>query len=166
LHIHWRSVEMKPQIQVSVPVFAAELILTMVGEVITDASWALQQTANQQVSAYARQIQQYLLSPQEVELQIALQKQGTVYSNSVWEALLTIPCGQVLSYSALAAKLGSGPRAVAQACRNNPYAGLVPCHRVVYKSGIGGFMGHTEGGFIALKQQILAHERVIASPLT
>jgi methylated-DNA-[protein]-cysteine S-methyltransferase len=76
--------------------------------------------------------------------------------------LLNIPCGQVISYLQLAQKISSGPRAVAQACRNNPYAGIIPCHRVVAKAGIGGFMGQSQGPMVQLKRQLLDYEYSVA----
>lgn len=138
----------------------AELILSCVGEVIVDASWQLpaeQSLADQ--SVYTKQVQAYLLNPCGTSLEVRLLLQGTQYSQKIWQALLEIPFGEVISYSALADKTGSGPRAVAQACKNNPYAGIIPCHRVVSKNGIGGFMGQSKGEMVVLKQRLLAYER-------
>ncbi|RRQ22686.1 methylated-DNA--[protein]-cysteine S-methyltransferase [Thiohalobacter thiocyanaticus] len=83
---------------------------------------------------------------------------GTVFQQRVWRALQAIPCGAVLTYGELAAELGSAPRAVGQACRRNPVPVLVPCHRVVARSGIGGYAGATAGPRLAMKQWLLAHE--------
>lgn len=56
---------------------------------------------------------------------------------SVWEELLRIPYGHTTSYSAIAEKLGDPKkvRAVGQANGSNPIAIIVPCHRVIAKSG-------------------------------
>lgn len=138
----------------------AELVLSCVGEVIVDASWQLpieQSSADQ--SIFTKQVQAYLLNPGGNSLEARLLSQGTLYSQKIWQALLEIPFGEVISYSALADKMGSGPRAVAQACKNNPYAGIIPCHRVVAKNGIGGFMGQSKGEMVALKHRLLAYER-------
>ena len=47
--------------------------------------------------------------------------------------------------------------AVANACGANPFPLVVPCHRVVAKNGLGGFMQGFEGG-LEIKQWLLAHE--------
>lgn len=62
---------------------------------------------------------------------------ATDFYKSVWRALLEIPYGHTTSYSAIAEKIGSpdAVRAVGLANRNNPIAIIVPCHRVIGKSG-------------------------------
>lgn len=138
----------------------AQLLLTLVGDVIVDTTW---QSPNpmcaQSDSKFAAQLLAYLSTAGGKPFQVQLYRQGTAYSQMIWQALLGIPFGLVVSYSALAAQVGSGPRAVAQACRSNPYPGIIPCHRVVAKSGIGGFMGQKEGPLVHLKQQLLTYER-------
>lgn len=46
-------------------------------------------------------------------------------------AIQNIGYGQTLTYAALAAQIGSAPRAVGQACRRNPFPIIIPCHRVI-----------------------------------
>jgi len=62
---------------------------------------------------------------------------GTDFEIRVWEGLLKIPLGTATSYSALAADIGraNAPRAVGRAVGRNPISFVVPCHRVVGKSG-------------------------------
>ena len=62
---------------------------------------------------------------------------GTDFEVRVWEKLLHIPMGQLTTYSDLAAKAGSpkGARAVGAAVGKNPICFVVPCHRVIGKSG-------------------------------
>lgn len=83
---------------------------------------------------------------------------GTAFQQSVWRALLKIPCGSVKTYGQLAAELKTGSRAVGQACRSNPIAILIPCHRVVAAGDIGGYMGNT--GHLHIKRWLLEHENV------
>lgn len=67
---------------------------------------------------------------------------GTAFQHSVWEALLRIPLGSVIRYSALAAAVGRprACRAVGSAVSANPVVPLVPCHRVVAAGGkLGGY---------------------------
>lgn len=62
---------------------------------------------------------------------------ATDFNKSVWEMLLQIEYGHTTSYSAIAEKIDNpkAVRAVGLANRNNPIAIIVPCHRVIAKSG-------------------------------
>ncbi|HXH31264.1 MAG TPA: methylated-DNA--[protein]-cysteine S-methyltransferase [Bacteriovoracaceae bacterium] len=69
--------------------------------------------------------------------QLSVLLMGTSFQIKVWEALLSIPDGQVLSYSDVA-KLVNSPkaaRAVGSAVGSNAIAYLIPCHRVIRESG-------------------------------
>jgi AraC family transcriptional regulator of adaptative response/methylated-DNA-[protein]-cysteine methyltransferase len=71
---------------------------------------------------------------------IKLYLKGTNFQIKVWEALLKIPAGSVCSYEDVAKYTGNsgGTRSVATAIANNHVAYLIPCHRVIRKSGITG----------------------------
>jgi methylated-DNA-[protein]-cysteine S-methyltransferase len=58
---------------------------------------------------------------------------GTPFQRRVWEELLEIPYGEIVSYGDVARAVGSprGVRAVGQAVGRNPIPVIVPCHRVV-----------------------------------
>jgi AraC family transcriptional regulator of adaptative response/methylated-DNA-[protein]-cysteine methyltransferase len=62
---------------------------------------------------------------------------GTDWEVRVWETLLKIPMGQATTYSDIARKIGAvnAPRAVGAAVGKNPVSFVVPCHRVLGKSG-------------------------------
>lgn len=62
---------------------------------------------------------------------------GTDFEVRVWEGLLKIPLGKATTYSHLATSIGkpNAPRAVGRAVGRNPLSFVVPCHRVVGKSG-------------------------------
>ena len=62
---------------------------------------------------------------------------GTNFQLKVWEALLRIPPGRIMSYHALAQALGvpRSARAVGGAVAANPISYLIPCHRVIRRSG-------------------------------
>lgn len=62
---------------------------------------------------------------------------GTPFQQRVWEVLRAIPCGDTITYTALAQRLGrpNGARAVATACAANAIALGIPCHRVVRADG-------------------------------
>jgi len=74
---------------------------------------------------------------------INLHVKGTGFQVKVWEALLSIPEGQLVTYGHLAQAIGqpSAARAVGTAIGANPVAYLIPCHRVIRSSGVlGGYM--------------------------
>ena len=68
---------------------------------------------------------------------LALHLRGTNFQIKVWEALLRLPPGGVTTYQALAEQLQSSraARAVGNAVARNPVAYLIPCHRVLQKTG-------------------------------
>jgi methylated-DNA-[protein]-cysteine S-methyltransferase len=85
----------------------------------------------------------------------------TEFQMRVYSAIQKIPKGKITSYGALAKVLGSSPRAVGQALRNNPFAPIVPCHRVVAAEGkLGGFSGQTSGEKLQKKMKLLSDEGV------
>ncbi|MER9655627.1 methylated-DNA--[protein]-cysteine S-methyltransferase [Mesorhizobium sp. M0152] len=64
-------------------------------------------------------------------------RHGTPFQQRVWEVLRAIPCGDTITYTALAQRLGrpNGARAVATACAANAIALGISCHRVVRADG-------------------------------
>lgn len=68
-------------------------------------------------------------------------EKGTDMQKKVWKAMLEIPYGETSNYSEIGAKIGAGARPVANACGKNPIPILVPCHRVLAKTGLGGYSG-------------------------
>jgi AraC family transcriptional regulator of adaptative response/methylated-DNA-[protein]-cysteine methyltransferase len=67
---------------------------------------------------------------------------GTAFQIKVWEALLTVPSGAITTYSDIARRIGQpkSARAVGNAIGKNPLAYLIPCHRVIQRSGVlGGY---------------------------
>ncbi|MCX5864181.1 MAG: methylated-DNA--[protein]-cysteine S-methyltransferase [Deltaproteobacteria bacterium] len=70
-------------------------------------------------------------------------EKGTEFQRHVWECIAKIPYGETKTYGELAQTIGNpgAARAVGQACNANPLALIVPCHRVVGSSGLGGFAG-------------------------
>lgn len=89
---------------------------------------------------------------------LPLKPSGTPFQQAVFEKLRTIPIGQVLTYGQLAKQLKTSPRAIGNACRSNPIPILIPCHRIVAQSGLGGYAGNTAGTIFAIKTWLLQHE--------
>lgn len=87
-----------------------------------------------------------------------LSPSGTVFQQAVWRELMRVPPGATLTYGELACALGTAPRAVGGALRANPIPILIPCHRVLAASGLGGYAGAGEKGLVR-KRWLLEHER-------
>ena len=86
-----------------------------------------------------------------------LNPQGTDFQERVWQALLTIPYGETLSYGEIAQMLECrSAQAVGQAVGANPIALIIPCHRVIAANGqLGGYAYGTE-----IKKQLLELEQL------
>jgi methylated-DNA-[protein]-cysteine S-methyltransferase len=104
-----------------------------------------------------QQIEAYLDDP-KLSFELDMQLDGTPFQRRVWRELQAIPPGETLTYGELAARIGSGARAVGNACRANPCPLVVPCHRVVARQGLGGFAGETSGKKLEIKRWLLHHE--------
>ncbi len=104
----------------------------------------------------AAQIEAYFTNPNN-DFNLPLIYKGTPFQRRVWQEISAIPCGQVLTYGDIAKQLGSSARAVANACGANHLPLVVPCHRVVAKDGLGGFMRGLENG-LEIKKWLLKHE--------
>jgi O-6-methylguanine DNA methyltransferase len=91
---------------------------------------------------------------------INLHMPGTDFQHRVWNALLCIPRGTLATYGQIAAFIGQpqAARAVGTAIGANRAAFLIPCHRVVRRSGdIGGFMWGVERKTAMIATEIGAH---------
>jgi len=88
---------------------------------------------------------------------VSLMVVGTPFQLKVWEAVLRVPPGRVLSYKDIGQALGrpGASRAVGTALANNPIAYLIPCHRVIRETGI---IGNYRWGSMK-KQAILVWEK-------
>ncbi len=113
-------------------------------------------------SAFAQdvvdQLQRYFADP-DADFSIRLKPDGTAHQQKVWQAMLDIPRGQTRSYGEVAAELHSAAQAVGQACGANPIPIIIPCHRIVAKVGLGGFMRQAGGAALDIKRWLLAHEQ-------
>lgn len=87
---------------------------------------------------------------------LALSPGGTPFQLKVWNRLQKIPSGETMTYGDLAAELNTSSRAIGQACRTNPLVLFIPCHRIVSKAGLGGYMGIQKN--LSIKSWLLEHE--------
>jgi len=86
-------------------------------------------------------------------------KPYTPFQQAVWRACMKIPKGQTRSYKWIAKQIGKpgATRAVGSALGKNPFAPLVPCHRVIKSDGaLGGF---SAAGGPAAKRRLLRKEK-------
>jgi len=102
----------------------------------------------------ARQLAAYFAG-ELTDFNLPLAPAGSPFEQRVWAAMQVIPYGQTRCYGDLAMTVGSAPRAVGGACGKNPIPIVIPCHRVLAKTGLGGYSG--EGG-LETKQRLLALE--------
>ncbi len=105
-----------------------------------------------------RQLQAYLAQP-DFRFDLPLNPCATPYRQRVWQVLLNIPSGATRSYGDIAEELGSAALAVGQACGANPIPLVIPCHRVLARHGLGGFMHRRDGDALDIKRWLLEHER-------
>jgi len=97
--------------------------------------------ANLRLKKWAQRLVDYLEGKEKWPL-LPYDVRSTAFQRKVWDCLRTIPSGKTYYYSEVAKAIGRplAVRAVARACAANPTMLVVPCHRIVPKSGgIGGF---------------------------
>lgn len=102
----------------------------------------------------AAQLAAYFADPR-ARFDLPLHPAGSAFQRAVWAAMCAIPVGETRSYGQIAKDLGVSPQAVGQACGGNPIPILIPCHRVLGASGLGGYSG-ADG--IETKIALLRHE--------
>ncbi len=103
------------------------------------------------------ELQAYFSDP-HTRFSIPLHLSGTAFQRRVWRALYRLPAVRTAQYGELARQLGSGARAIGNACRANPIPIVIPCHRVLAAHGLGGYSGKTKGSLLGIKRWLLDHE--------
>ena len=104
----------------------------------------------------SRQLDAYFAGDLSIIERLPTATAGTPFQREVWQALRTIPCGQVMHYGQLAETLGrpGAARAVGAANGSNPVSIVVPCHRVIGRNGT--MTGYAGG--VQRKEWLLRHE--------
>lgn len=109
------------------------------------------------LQATAQQLNEYFAG-QRKQFDLPLDFAGTLFQQKVWQALLSIPFGEIRSYKQIAEQIGNvkAVRAVGAANGKNPISIIVPCHRVVGSTGkLVGFAGGLGNKDILLKLEAL-----------
>ncbi|MDD1744127.1 MAG: MGMT family protein [Methanomassiliicoccales archaeon] len=93
---------------------------------------------------------------------IPLDLEVTPFAREVLEQLRNVPPGEVVTYGEIARRLGkpNASRAVGSACAKNPVTIIVPCHRIVPKSG--GVGNYTSDGGSKVKVKLLKQEGALS----
>lgn len=104
------------------------------------------------------------LKHQPRSLAIPLSPQGSDYQRRVWQVLTTIQAGDTRTYGDVAKQLNSAAQPIGGACKRNPLAFFIPCHRIVAANGLGGFMGRgpnaePQDTALMMKAWLLDHEQ-------
>ena len=151
--MHWDAVIEFPKMKVAVATR---------GEQVTEIRYlppgtAAQAPQNALAERAARQLERYR-EDADTKFDLPLLVEGTQFQRLVWNALCEIPRGRTLTYGELARKLDGDARAVGQACGDNKLPIVIPCHRVVAASGVGGFAHSTGGYLLEAKRWLLLHE--------
>jgi methylated-DNA-[protein]-cysteine S-methyltransferase len=149
-----------PCLSISSPI--GQLTIEEAGDVIVAIRWddapaersagnggALLAEAAEQLDAY--------FAGRLTRFDLPLAPSGSPFETRVWTAMRAIPYGETRCYGDLAEIVGSAPRAIGRSCGRNPIPIVIPCHRVLAKTGPGGYSG---AGGLATKRHLLALEGV------
>lgn len=84
----------------------------------------------------AKQLDEYF-ARKRTKFELNIYPKGTEFQKKVWAELLKIPYGKTKSYQEIAEAIGNtnAQRAVGSACNKNPILLIIPCHRVISKTG-------------------------------
>ena len=88
-------------------------------------------------------------------------------ARAVLMALRTVPYGTTITYGELAHRSGTGlpPRAIGGVMKTNPVPLVIPCHRIVASTGLGGFSGGDPGRGLETKRWLLENEGALPPAL-
>lgn len=100
------------------------------------------------------QLQAYFAGERQ-DFDLPLAPGGSAFQTRFYAALCAIPFGETRTYGDLAKALGVPAQAIGQACGGNPIPVIIPCHRVLGATNLGGFSG---AGGVEAKVTLLRHE--------
>jgi methylated-DNA-[protein]-cysteine S-methyltransferase len=112
------------------------------------------QSPNSITRMTAGQLDEYF-DGKRLQFEIPMRITGTDFQRRVWKELLDIPAGKTSSYGQIAKNIGKpkAARAVGGAVGSNPFAIVIPCHRVMASNGA--ITGYTGGDGIKTKRKLL-----------
>lgn len=129
-----------PQLSLHTPL--GDLTVSEEGGAIVaiDWGWGRDQTETALLCRARAQLEAYF-DGTSTRFDLPLAPAGTPYRRRVWAALCEIPPGATRTYGEIARVAGGSARSVGQANGANPIPVIIPCHRVVAGSGLGGYSG-------------------------
>lgn len=132
------------------------LTITSNGKSITRVSWdgVEGHDARPELTEAVSQLDAYFAGRLEV-FDLPIEVEAPAFQVSVCDVMQSIPFGETLTYGDIAKRLGVPAQAVGQACGGNPIPVIIPCHRVLGATSLGGYSG--EGG-VETKVWLLRHE--------
>lgn len=132
-----------PQLSMHTPVGDITVTEESGAIVALDWGWGRDQTETPLLAAALDQLSRYFDGELE-RFDLPLRPAGPDVHVRIWRAMCEIPYGATETYGQLARRAGTIARAVGQGCGANPIPIIIPCHRVLAASGLGGYSG--EGG--------------------
>lgn len=117
-----------------------------------------EENKNEMIEQCINELDEYFKGKRK-EFTVPLSAEGTSFQKNVWDALYTIPYGVSALYLDIAEKVGNtkAVRAIGGANSRNPISIIVPCHRVIGKSGK--LVGYAGG--LWRKEWLLKHEGIL-----
>jgi methylated-DNA-[protein]-cysteine S-methyltransferase len=145
----------------------AVLGIRTLGERVTDIDYlplgvATLAPLNRAAEHACRELERYVDDPAYAP-RMRFEYRGTPFQCRVWKAISRIPAGRTLTYNDIARSLRTAPRPVGGACGANRLPIVIPCHRVVSATGLGGFMCGTGQHALDIKRWLLRHEGIAPS---
>ncbi len=136
---------------------------------LTNVDYLQQQASKAAISEIAETVKKKIekfLDPQSeiTTVKVGFMLSVTPFQKEVLKQLQKIPYGETRTYGDIAKILNTSPRAVGNACRNNPLPIIIPCHRVVAANGIGGYDGVQSGVLLDIKRRLLEQEGLHCYP--
>ncbi|MDR3530810.1 MAG: methylated-DNA--[protein]-cysteine S-methyltransferase [Rhodopila sp.] len=150
-----------PQLSLHTPVGDITVFEEDGAIVSLDWGWVRDQTHSALLDRAQEQLQAYF-DGELTRFDLTLAPAGTAYRKGVWRALCNIPYGETRSYQDIAHEAGGSARSVGQANGRNPIPLIIPCHRVVAATHIGGYSG---GDGLPTKRWLLALENPVRTLL-
>lgn len=135
------------------------LTLTEADGAITAVEWRVGGDDNTPVlRAAVQQLNEYFAGERQ-DFELPLRVVGSDFQRAVCDAMLAIPFGETCTYGDISKALGVPAQAIGQACGGNPIPVIIPCHRVLGASSLGGFSGGgRDGAGVETKVLLLRHE--------
>lgn len=112
-------------------------------------------TKNSSLKKMKVQILEYL-KQRRTRFSLKVEPDGTDFQKKVWKQISLVEYGKTASYSDIAKKMNNSPRAVGNACGANPCLLVIPCHRIISKSG--NLSGFSSFGGIVRKSLLISLE--------